>query len=356
MANAECAADYEALAAARLDPAVHAWLSGGSGAERTLRANRAAYAEQRLLQRTGTAFGAASTALQLLGYPLAHPMLLAPVAWQQLLHPDGELASARGAAATDTGMVVSTLSNRAIEDVVAEGLPWCAFQLYWQPQRAHTEALMARAERAGCQALVITLDAAVQTPPRAALRLGFQRPPALRNVHLEALTGADLPHAHPRPIFAAASAHAPSWEDLAWLCRRSALPVIAKGVQHPDDARRLQALGMAALVVSNHGGRALDGAPATLELLSAIRAAVGALPVLLDGGIRSGGDVARALALGADAVLLGRLPLYGLAAAGDLGIAHVLKLLREELELTMAQCGAATLAALRESLPGARPC
>lgn len=352
-----CAADYEALAAARMDPAAYAWLSGGSGEEHTLRANRSAFACARLCQRIGVDLGAANTALSLLGTALAHPLLLAPVALQQLLHPDGERGSARAAAATDSGMVVSTLASRSIEEIQAERPPWCAFQLYWQALRQDTEALLERAVRAGCHAVVLTLDASVQTPPRLAQRLGFRIPPDVQAVHLRDLPARAPPAPDARTVFATAHAHTPRWDDIVWLCQRSPLPVIAKGVHHPDDARRLQSIGIAGLIVSNHGGRALDGSPATLDLLPAIRRAVGAaMPVLLDSGIRSGADAARALALGADAVLLGRLPMYGLAANGELGVAHVLKLLREELELAMAQCGAANLAALRASLPLELPC
>ncbi|MGE4070546.1 MAG: alpha-hydroxy acid oxidase [Lysobacterales bacterium] len=348
-ADIVCASDYIGHARYRLDPALLAYVDGGSGEQLTLDANRDAFRQIGLYNRVLSDCAHGSTATRLLGRPLRHPILLAPVALQRMLHADGELAVARAAAATDTPMVVSTLASCTLEAIADEGPePW--LQLYLQPRRAANEALLERAVRAGYRAIVVTLDAPVQSPNRAALRLGFKVPSGVRAVNLPADTPIPQPGPEGSRIFQGLMARAPRWQDLAWLLDASPLPVLAKGVSHPDDAEALLRLGVAGIVVSNHGGRALDGLPASLALLPAIRARVGAhYPLLLDGGIRSGSDVFKALALGANAVLVGRLQVHALAVAGALGVAHMLKLLREELELTMALTGAASIADIAPS-------
>jgi 4-hydroxymandelate oxidase len=358
-----CAADYEALALARLEPAIAAWLSGGSGDEQTLRANREAFAKLRVYNRVLRDVSAGQTQIELLGHRLAHPMLLAPVAYHGLLHADAELASARAAAATDTPMVLSTQASRTIEEVADVGPQPRWLQLYLQPRREDTLALVRRAEAAGYSALVLTLDAPVQAPNRRAQALSFRLPAGIGAINL-------AQQSPPPPIelgrddsliLRGYMREAPQRADIEWLRAQTNLPILAKGLSHPEDAVMLLDLGCAGLIVSNHGGRALDGVPASLELLPAIRSRVGGVPLLMDGGIRSGGDVFKALACGADAVLLGRLPLYGLAVAGALGMAHVLKLLREEFELCMALSGCARIAdiddgALFDPLPGVPAC
>ena len=362
-----CAADYERLAAGALAAPTLAYLDGGSGEDRTLAANRAAFARLAIVPRLLRNLDGAHTRLSLLGQELAHPILLAPLAYQTLAHAGGEIETARGAAAAEACVTCSTLSSYSLEDIAAHAGPQRWFQLYFQPQRAATLDLVRRAEAAGYRALVVTLDAAVQAPSLRALRAGFCMPAGLRPANLArppsqhapsqhaaaaATTGtATAPAAAPAGtsgasrIFQAAARHAPTWADLDWLAAQTALPLLIKGVMHPDDARRLHAHGAAGLVVSNHGGRTLDGVPASLAMLPAIRRAVGAgLPLLLDGGVRSGADVFKAIALGADAVMVGRLQVHALAVAGALGVAHMIRLLREELELCMAAAGCPTLA------------
>lgn len=349
-----CAADYERLAPRFLALPTFEYIAGGSGAGLTAAANRAAFGRWAVLPRILRDVAAGHTGCRLAGKSLPHPILLAPVAFQTLAYPEGELATARAAAAVGATMVSSTLSSSTLEQIGAVvGSHW--FQLYFQADRAATLALLRRAEAAGCGAIVATFDAAIQLPGTRALRAGFRLPPhcvaanlasasASASASSSSSAGPSLADGDSR-IFQGLMAAAPRWDDLAWLLAHTRLPVWVKGVMHPDDARALAAIGVAGLVVSNHGGRALEGAPASLDLLGAVRAAVGAdVPLLFDGGIRGGLDVFKALALGADAVLVGRLQMYALAVAGALGVAHMLQCLREELEVCMALAGCATLA------------
>lgn len=346
------ARDYEQAAHERLEGGVLDYIAGASGDERTLRANTEAFTQTWLSPRLLRAMKQGHTQLNLLGQVLPHPILLAPVAYQKLVHPQGEIASAQAATAMDTCFVTSTLSSIPLEDIAqAASRKW--FQLYFQPDRAVTLDLVRRAERAGYSALVVTLDTTIKAPSLRLQRRGFALPNEIQAVNLDR---------YPPPptrslnegdsvIFQGFMADAPTWDDLAWLMSHCQLPVVVKGVLRADDAQALQAMGVAAQVVSNHGGRALDGVPASLSVLPAIRVAVGTdYPLLLDSGIRSGSDIFKAIALGANAVLIGRLQVYALAVAGALGVAHLMRTLREELELCMAQAGCATLADITPDL------
>lgn len=345
--NVFCAQDYESLAPRFIAEASHAYIAGGCAQEITLAMNRAALEETCILPRLLRDVTGGNTRLKLLGRSLLHPVLLAPVAYQTLVHPLGELETARAAAAMNTCLVVSTLATQTLEQIAQQSGEERWFQLYFQPGRDATVDLVKRAEMAGYKALLVTLDTAIKTPSRRAQRAGFVMPAEIVAANL-------VNYPEPPPItlergqsriFQGVMTEAPTWDALAWLIGQTRLPVLVKGVLHPLDAQRLQAMGVAGLVVSNHGGRALDGVPASLRVLPAIRAAVGDdFPLMLDSGIRSGSDIFKALALGADAVLIGRLQVYALAVAGALGVAHMIKLLREELEVCMAQAGCATLA------------
>jgi len=342
-----CAQDYELLARRFIASPDYAYIAGGCAHELTLAANRTAFADISILPRMLRDVRHGHTRLTLLGHSLRHPVMLAPVAFQALVHPAAEIDTARAAEATDTCFVASTLSSRPLEQIAqaSRGERW--FQLYFQPARESTLDLLRRAEAAGYTAIVVTLDAAIKTPSLSALRTGFTMPPTIVAANLANYPAPPQVVLEPGQsiIFQGVMAEAPNWDDLDWLIRQTRLPVIVKGVMHPDDALLLKGIGVAGVIVSNHGGRALDGVPASLQLLPAVRQALGAeFPVLFDGGIRSGSDVFKALALGADAVLVGRLQVYALSVAGALGVAHMLKLLREELELCMAQAGCATLA------------
>jgi isopentenyl diphosphate isomerase/L-lactate dehydrogenase-like FMN-dependent dehydrogenase len=351
-----CAQDYETLAARTLPEAIYAYVAGGSDRGITAQGNRDAFAAYDLQPRILRDVTSGHTRVKLRDVELPHPILLAPVALQLLLHAGAEIETARAAAATDTCLVVSTQSSATLEAIAeaAGSLRW--FQLYFQPQRATTLDLVKRAHVAGYQAIVVTLDVPVQPASQRSLHAGFRMPVDVVAANLTSYPPAPPPTAarEQSRILQGLMRTAPTWDDLQWLLRASPLPVWVKGVMHPHDARRLIELGVAGIVVSNHGGRGLDGAPPSLTALTSIRAAVAErVPLLFDGGIRSGADIFKALALGADAVLIGRLQACALATAGALGVAHVIKLLREELEVCMALTGCATIPDIMSAGPDA---
>ncbi|MFM2329346.1 MAG: hypothetical protein RLZZ494_1449 [Pseudomonadota bacterium] len=320
----------------RLTPAAWAYFSGAAADGHTLAANRADWDALRLWPRVLRPLADSDTAIELAGQRWAHPIGLAPVAFQRWAHPDGEMGSALAAAAQGAGLVLSSQSSVAVEHVAramrepGAGPLW--FQLYWQRERAHTLALVQRAEAAGCQALVLTVDAPVQGVRDAERRAGFQRPPGVSAVHL-----ADFPS--PQADLPTLLAQAPTWDEVTWLAAHTRLPLWLKGVLHPDDARQAAATGaVAGLIVSNHGGRVLDTTVSTAWALPRVVDAT-ALPVLVDGGIRRGTDVVKALALGARAVLVGRPQVEALAVNGALGVAQMLRLLRDEFAAALALCG-----------------
>lgn len=336
-----CVDDYAPLARERMGAQAWTYLDGAAGDGRTARDNRAAFDRLLLRNRVLAEVAGGDTRVTLFGDTLEFPILLAPVARQKLAHPDGELAAVLGASAMRAAMVVSTEANTTIEDVARAAQAPLWFQLYFRHDREATLALVRRAEAAGYRALVLTVDAPVIGLRALALPLGTEA------VNLHGL--APHPPFEVRPgqsLFASPLlAQAPTWRDVAWLRDNTDLPLLLKGITRPDDAARAIDAGVAGIVVSNHGGRVLDGQVASLDALPAIAGAVaGRVPLLLDGGVRRGSDVFKAIALGADAVLVGRPYVHALAAAGAPGVAHVLHLLRVELETTMALCGCRTLA------------
>ena len=347
-------ADYEPFARERVSEQAWAYVSGGAADEWTLRENCAAF--QRLALRTAVLrdLRGGNTRLELFGQGFAYPILLAPVAHQKLVHPEGELATVLAASAMEAGMVVSTQASASLEDIARHARAPLWFQLYILPDRDFTAALVRRAEAAGYGALVVTVDAPVNGPRNREQRASFAVPAEAEAVNLRgsqplpAMGGAaGSPALFGTPLLDSA----PTWKDIAWLRSLTRLPLLVKGVMSAEDAGRAVSEGVDGIVVSNHGGRVLDAQPATIDVLPEIAAAVGGrVPVLLDGGIRRGTDVLKALALGASAVLIGRPYVYGLAAAGAVGVSHVLHILRAELEVAMALTGCRDLGGVGPSL------
>jgi isopentenyl diphosphate isomerase/L-lactate dehydrogenase-like FMN-dependent dehydrogenase len=341
----------EAAAEEALDERAVAYVWGGAGSEDTMRANLEAFRRWRIVPRVLRDISSRDLSTTLLGVELAAPLLLAPVGVQKVLHPDGELASARAASALGLGFVTSTASSTSMEEIgeaSSEGPRW--YQLYWPTDRELAESLVRRAEQSGHTALVLTVDNSI---------VGW-KPRDLQQAYLPFLEGIGIAQYLSDPVFLAGLEKPPeedigaavghflgvfanptiTWDDLEWLQGITDLPILLKGVLHQADALEARERGVAGVVVSNHGGRQIDGAIASIEALPAIADAVGDdLAVLLDSGVRSGADAFKALALGADAVLVGRPFLWGLALEGQQGVETVLRCLLAELDLTLALSG-----------------
>jgi isopentenyl diphosphate isomerase/L-lactate dehydrogenase-like FMN-dependent dehydrogenase len=347
--------DFEAAALARLPAGVRDYFRGGAHDELTLRDNRAAYERWQIHYRVLRGVAERDLSTELFGHRVEWPVLVAPTACHQLAHPGGEVATARAASAVGTTMVLSTVSNFAMEDVSREARCGLWFQLYVYRDRGLTAELVARAAECGCRAIALTVDTPIGGVRERDLRNAFKFPSELplRNV-LPAGAEAPAPGApefsfqqYVNTMFDPAL----DWEDLDWLCAQTKLPVLVKGVVRPDDAVHAAEHGARGVIVSNHGGRQLDTAPATLDVLEPIVQAAGSrLTVLADGGVRRGTDVLKALALGARAVLVGRPVLWGLAVAGEAGARRVLELLRNELDVAMALAGCRSLAEIDRDL------
>lgn len=334
-------ADYAQAAHERLDAARWAYVDGAAADEHTAAANRAAWDALALWPRVLRPLAGGHTRCELLGRTLPHPVLLAPTAYHRLVHPDGEAATALAAAAQGAGFVLSAQASvpleavaRLVRDEPGRGPLW--FQLTASGDRGAMGEQAARARAAGFEALVVTVDAPVSGARDRERRAGFRLPAGVSAVN--------LPPTQPQHrLFGGLLCAAPTWDDVEWLARDGGLPVVVKGVLHPDDARESARCGAAAVVVSNHGGRTLDTAVATaVALPHVVEALAGSVPVLVDGGIRRGTDVLKALALGARAVLVGRPQLHALAVGGAPAVAHVLRLLRDEFEIALALTGCAT--------------
>ena len=331
------------------------YLAGGAADEHTVRANIERWSHIQLAPRCLVDVSRIDTSVELLGHRLTHPIVLAPTAAHRLYHPDAEHETARGAAAAEALWVQSTSATVAVEEAAAStGGPWW-FQLYVQRDRTFTRALVARAVAAGASAIVVTVD----TPVLGARDRDRRTEGGPSGSTYANLRGLDLSARAPgddaavaelpvrRRVYVSHLDPSLSWADLEVLCAQTPVPVIPKGILRPDDAARAVEAGAGAVIVSNHGGRNLDTVPATVDALAGVVAAVaGRVPVLVDGGIRRGTDVAKALALGASAVLIGRPYVWGLAVGGADGVRFVVEVLRTELEMAMGLLGAATLADL----------
>ncbi len=345
-------ADFQELARAALPRATYEYITGGSTDEVTLRENVAAFQRIKILPPLLTGVAEVKTATTVLKQEIAFPILLAPVAGQSLFHKQGVLAVARAAAAARTIQGVSSSSGNSVEEIAqaSRGPKW--FQLYVPKDRAVARKLVERAERAGYKAIIVTVDLGERKD--CDLRNRFALP---KDVLLKHLT--DLGFAvHGRMTYEELTAFneqawdpALSWEYFDWLRGVTKLPLIIKGVLRPDDAKKAVSLGLDGIIVSNHGGRRLDGVPASIEQLPhVVEAAAGKAEVYLDSGVRRGTDVFKALALGAKAVLIGRPYAWALAADGEAGVTRILQLLREELKSAMQACGCATVADIKREL------
>jgi lactate 2-monooxygenase len=344
-------AELEQQAKAAMDPKAVNYVWAGAGTEDTIDANAEAFRRRRIVPRMLRDVAARDLSTTLLGTAMPAPLLLAPIGVQKVVHTDGELATARAAAAVGVPMIASTASHFSLEEIAeagGEGPRW--FQLYWPNDPALARSMVERAERAGYEAIVLTVDTFIP---------GW-KPRDLQQAWLPFLNGLGVANYFQDPVFRAALEKPPeedagaatghflgiqanpslNWDDLAQLREMTSLPIVVKGIQHPGDAREAARRGIDGIVVSNHGGRQVDGAIGSLDALPAIAAAAGEdLAILFDSGIRGGADALKALALGADAVCLGRPYVWGLALDGQAGVETVLKMVLAELDLTMALCG-----------------
>jgi isopentenyl diphosphate isomerase/L-lactate dehydrogenase-like FMN-dependent dehydrogenase len=345
----------EDIARERLNPPAFGYVAGGAGAERTMRANLEAFERWRIVPRMLRDVAGRDLRRTVLGTELAAPLLLAPIGVQSIVHPEAELATGRAAAARGVPFILSTAASYSIEQVAeaaGEASRW--YQLYWPKDRDLASSFVSRATQAGYSAIVVTLDTWM---------LGW-RPRDLQNAYLPFLKGEGVANYFSDPVFRAALEKPPeedlgpaighwayqfsnpsvTWADLDWLRDQTELPIVLKGILHPDDARRALESGVDGLIVSNHGGRQVDGAIGALDALPAVRDAVGdELAVLFDSGIRTGSDVFKALALGADAVCLGRPYVWALGLDGQAGVEQVLRCLLAELDLTLGLSGYTSL-------------
>jgi len=328
--------DYEREARLRMDAVAWEYVDSGAADEVTLRWNKEAFRAIGLVPRQLRDVRSVDTSVTLLGQRLAHPILLAPTACHRLAHAEGEVATARGARAAGAGMVLSSYSTVPVEQVAAVQPPLFWFQLYVQ-ERAYTTVLIRRAVDAGATAIAVTIDTPVSGARNRQDRSGFRFP-------------SNLPH-----ISGGRAEHPLMWSDLDWIQRTAGVPVLLKGVMHPDDVDLGIRAGAAGIMVSNHGGRNLDTAVAAIEALPKIVDRVaGRVPVIVDGGIRRGTDVLKALAYGATAVMIGRPFVHGLAVGGAEGVQAVIGILKTELESAMMLVGANRVSALDRSILSAR--
>jgi len=341
--------DWEAAAEAKLDPGAFGYIAGGAGGEATVRANLEAFERRRLRPRMLAGNASRDLSVEVLGLHSASPFFLGPVGVLSIAHEEKEVGAARGAAMAGVLFVLSSAASSSIEEVaevMGDAPRW--FQLYWISDREVCESFVARAEAAGYGAIVVTLDT---------LMLGW-RPRDLRNAYLPFLSGQGCAQFFSDPVFRSRLDKSPeddlltaaatmlatfpnlglTWDDLRWLRDRTKLPLLVKGVLTAEDARRAVDAGCDGIVVSNHGGRQVDGAVASLDALLEVRSVVG-VPLLVDGGVRGGADVLKAVALGANAVLLGRPYAYGLAVGGQAGVEAVLRQLLAETDITLALLG-----------------
>lgn len=341
--------DLESVARERMPRMAYEYVASGVADGMTLRWNRDAFSRIRLRPRVLEDVSRLDTRITLFGRSLPSPILLAPTAYHRAIHPEGELATARGAGAAGATWIVSTSTNTAIEEIARVATAPLWFQLYVQSDRGFTRELVQRAEAAGCQALCLSVDTPVLGARDRQRKARFELPPNVATPHLFDVNRGHRQISTPERVVV-------TWKDVEWLRSVSRVPLLLKGILTGDDAIEGVRAGAAGIIVSNHGGRNLDTVPATIEALPEVAAGVAErVPVLVDGGIRRGTDVLKALALGARAVLIGRPYLYGLALGGAAGVSRVIELLNQEVTMAMALIGRATIADIDHSVLWDRP-
>jgi 4-hydroxymandelate oxidase len=337
-------AEFDDLARQSLPHMAYEFIASGAADEHTLRWNRDAFDRIRLRPRVLQDVAAVDTRVTLLGRELPYPVLLAPTAYQRVLHPDGELATARGAGAAGATWMVSMGSTTPVAEIAAAATAPLWFQLDIQSDREFTLDVVRQAEGAGCEVMCLTVDQPVLGARNRQARAGFRLPPELSTPHLYDIGRKKQPVMNPRRV-------AVTWKDVEWLRGVTRLPVILKGIMDPDDAALAVEHGAHGVIVSNHGARILDTVPAVIDALPAVaRRIEGRVPVLLDGGVRRGTDVIKAVALGAAAVLIGRPYCFGLALGGSDGVRRVIEILRQELEMAMMLTGRPSIASIDRSV------
>jgi 4-hydroxymandelate oxidase len=354
-----CLSDYETAARQRIPHIFWEFYNGSAADELTMRWNIEAYQRMRLRPRVLVDVSSLDTRVTLFGHQHAFPILLAPTAYQRLAHPDGEIATARGANTAGATMVLSTSSTTAVEDIARTVKNPLWFQLYVQRDRGFTRELVQRAEAAGCEALCLTVDTPVAGVRNREDRVDFRLPPGFELPNLRGLkvNGVEVSNSGTghlpmgNSIYNAITDPSLAWKDVEWLTSFVKIPLLLKGVLNPDDADHALKSGASGLIVSNHGARNLDTVPPTIEVLPLIAEKVsGRVPLLVDGGVRRGTDVLKALAWGASAVLIGRPYVYGLAVAGEDGVARVVDILQREFKMAMALTGRPTIGSIDSSV------
>ncbi|MBV9083908.1 MAG: alpha-hydroxy-acid oxidizing protein [Acidobacteriaceae bacterium] len=344
--------EFETIAQKFLSVMAYDYLRGGVGDEVTVAENRAAFDRIQLNPRVLVDVTHLDTSVTLFGRRHAMPILLAPTGYHKLFHPEGEVETVRGADLSECQLMAAAFSTVPFSDMATASKTPLSFQLYFQYQREHTRHLVDRVLEVGCESICFTVDVPVNGPRDRELRAKFALPSGTQRANLSFL-GTSFASAAHRPtgrnIYAPTRAANATWKDLEWLRSIVPVPLIIKGVLDPDDAQRAVECGCDALIVSNHGGRSVDTAPSALDALRRIVDRLDSrVPLLVDGGIRRGTDVFKALALGAKAVLIGRSYLYGLAVGGAAGIARVVEILRTELEMTMGLMGCQNLSQIQK--------
>ncbi len=339
--------DYERYAKERMDLNSIAYVCSGAGDEITYKRNEKAFENIFLETATLEDLKGANTKIELFGQSYENPIFLAPVAYQKLVDERGEIATVQGANAMNSCMCVSSFSSCTLEDITSYSNSPLWFQLYIQPNMQVNLELIKKVEKLGFKALIITIDAPISGLRNSEQRAGFYLPNGISAINIENLNPIQITNDFENILDITPSL--PTWKDIEFIKNNTNLPVVLKGITSVSYAKKAIELGIDGIVVSNHGGRTIDTQPASIEILPKIAKAVnGKIPILFDGGIRRGTDIIKAIALGASAVMIGRPIMYGLATAGALGVAHTLKILKEELEVSMIFTGCKDISSINE--------